>query len=174
MDITTALVIIPPHEVQAIAVPLLRQYMPDGPVRLPAHITLLYPFAPLDDLPAARLRLQTCCTGIEPFPITLHDFGHFPDVVYMQILNPEPVKNLFRQINAAFPEYPPYEGRYGNDLHPHITVGKVPDDAETRAALLPDYEPITFMVNRLHVLSGVEDSALPWLTEAVVPFGNVE
>jgi len=45
-------------------------------------------------------------------------------VIFMKPANPEPIKAIFRQIYDAFPLYPPYGGAFGNDLHPHVTVGE--------------------------------------------------
>ena len=40
-DLTTVVMLIPPHEVQALAVPILRKYAPDTLTRVPAHLTVL-------------------------------------------------------------------------------------------------------------------------------------
>ena len=44
MTLTTGIVIFAPLEVQAVAIPIMRQIAPESPVRLPAHITLMGPF----------------------------------------------------------------------------------------------------------------------------------
>jgi hypothetical protein len=50
-----------------------------------------------------------------------------------------------------------------------MTVGEFVSDAERQAAALPDYEPITFQAERLHLVYGPIDRALPWIVSDVIP-----
>lgn len=168
----TALIIVAPHEVQAIAHPLMRQYAPDSAIRVPAHITLMFPFVPFERLSEASPALQTLAENIAPFEVTMEGYGSFPTVAFMQPRDPQPIQQLFRQVFAAFPEYPPYEGRFGSDLHPHMTVGEFISEAEQRVADLPAYTPITFRVERLHLIYGTLEAPLPWITYSVISLGG--
>jgi 2'-5' RNA ligase len=174
MEISTAIVIFAPFEVQAVAVPMLKQYFPEALRRAPAHITILYPFVPVEKLAAACGLLRALCADYAPFDITLDGYGTFPQIAFMKIVNPEPIKALFRRVRALFPEYLPYEGQYGDDLHPHVTVAQFPDEAAQQAVHLPAYAPITFRADRLHVAYGELTSDMPWwVTYDVIPFGKV-
>lgn len=168
MDYTTALVLVAPHEVQEIAVPILKRYAPDSLTLLPAHITLMFPFVKYEKLDSAALELQKVCAEIEPFDVTLDGYATFPGVTYMRIDDPTPIKNLFGVIFAAFPEHPPYGGTFGNDLQPHLTVAKFEHPRQQRTAQLPPYKPITFKVDRIHLTYGVHGVELPWITWEVL------
>lgn len=173
MHLSTAIVIMAPPEAQAVAVPLLRQYSPDSLLRVPPHITVSYPFVPYDQLDEALPKLHSLCADVPPFELTVHGYDAFPGVAYMKPLNPEPVQALFQRIFAAFPEYPPYEGRFGNEIQPHLTVGEFADEHIQKAAVLPFYDPVTWLVTRVHVLYGTQQAVLPWLTYDVITLGRV-
>jgi 2'-5' RNA ligase len=172
MNLSTAVVIFAPHEVQAIAVPILRQYALDSLIRVPPHITLMFPFVPFEQLDSAAQTIKSISTDIRPFDVTLSSYDQFPGVIFMQPANPEPIKAVFKQIYDAFPLYPPYGGAFGNDLHPHVTVGEFKNEAEQRAVWLPDYAPITFRAERVHLIYGIHREPFPWLTHSVIAFGG--
>ncbi len=174
MELTTVLMIVAPHEVQAVAVPLMRRYAPDTASRVPAHLTLLYPFVAYERLDEACMQLHSICAKISSFEVTMAGYGEFPGVIYMTPHNPQPIKNVFRRIYQEFPECPPYRGAFGDDLTPHMTIGEFESREEQRAAraAMPSYTPITFQVTRLHILYGIDQIALPWLTYAVIPLGS--
>lgn len=172
MDIQTSVAIIPPHSVQALAVPLLRQHMPQMHGTFMPHITLLYPFVPLDQLDSACRTLHSMCRSIVPFDITLEGYGHFPDVAYMRIRDAQPVRHLAYDIHAHFPAHRPYDGKYGEEIYPHITIMYLDADKGETPPPLPDYSPITFRVDRIHVNYGIPGEALPWITRDVISLGG--
>jgi 2'-5' RNA ligase len=159
-------VIVPPHEVQAVAVPLTLRYSPDMLIRLRPHITVSYPFVPFAELDAACDRLRQICATIAPFDLTMDGYGRFPNVIYMRPADPAPVRAVYEQIFAAFPDYPPYDGRFGTDLVPHLTIAQF--DPAQQPALPAAYPPQRFGVDRLHVWYGPNDPGLPWLTYDVI------
>lgn len=172
IEYTTAIVIIAPHEVQEIAVPIMQRYAPDALTLLPAHITLLFPFVKYDKLDAACAALRALCAQITPFEVSLNGYGTFPETTYMQIADAAALKALFAQITAAFPTFLPYGGAHGGDLVPHLTVAKFADQRQQNAAALPSYKPITFRVERLHLTYGVHGVQLPWITYEVLRLGG--
>ncbi len=143
MELTTVIMIVVPHELQAIAVPLLRRYAPDTLTRVPAHLTVLYPFVAYERLDEACVQLQAICAGIAPFELTMAGYAEFPGVIYMPPRNPRPIKQLFQRIFRDFPDCPPYRGAYGGGMTPHLTVGEFESDEEQRDAwaALPRYAP---------------------------------
>jgi 2'-5' RNA ligase len=151
----------------------MRQYSFESMLRVPAHITVLFPFVPLAQLDAAAETLCDLCADVQPFDLTLDGYGHFPTVVYLKPADPAPIKALFQRIHAMYPEYPPYRGAFGNDdITPHMTVGEFPSEIDRAKANFPPYEPITFRVNRLHLICGVEHEPIPWITHDVIPLGR--
>ena len=169
--LTTVVMIVGLHNIQIIAAPTRRKYALDSSIRVPAHVTLLYPFVAFDQLNSACRKLREVLTEVEPFEITLDGYDHFPTVAFMKVANPVPIQNIFRKIYAAFPECPPYGGLYGNDLHPHMTVGEFRDQSARDAAILPDYPATTFRAERVHVLYGIDGESLPWITYEVIALG---
>jgi poly(A) polymerase len=172
MELTTAVVIAAPHEVLAIAVPTMQKYCFDSLIRVSAHITILYPFVPFEELDSACALLREVCAGVQPFDITMNGYNHFPRVSYMQPLDDAPIRALSQKVFAAFPQCPPYWGQHGNNPTPHMTIGEFATDEEQAAAILPAYEPITFQASRLHVIYGVDQVPLTWLTHDVIRLGK--
>src|SRR5579862_1106375 len=158
IELTTVIMIVAPHEVQSIAVPLLQRFAPDTLTRVPAHLTVLYPFVAYERLDEACDKLREICAKVPPFEVTMAGFGEFPSVIYMTPRNPKPIKQIFNRIYQDFPECPPYRGAFGDDMTPHMTVGEFESEDEKRAAraMLPRYTPITFMATRLHVMYGID------------------
>ncbi len=173
MSLTSAIVIYAPYEVQQVAAPLMRTYAPDDFVRVPPHITVLFPFVPAGQLEQAASKLRDIGTQFASFEITLRGYGQFPGVTYLQPADPTPIQAIFRAVYAAFPDYPPYEGQFGDEtISPHMTVGTFADEAAQQAANFPAYEPLTFRVERLHLIYGNVREALPWLTYDVIPLAK--
>ncbi len=169
MQLTSAVIIVAPHEAQAAAMPLLQRYAPETSVRVPAHITILFPFVPVGRLAEASAKLREICGPVAPFDIMMEGYDSFPGVKFMNPVNPQPIQAVFRKIYAAFPECPPYGGQFGHDLHPHMTVGEFASEREQAGAVFPDYAPFSFRVERLHLVYGPIDAALPWITYDVIP-----
>ncbi len=114
-------------------------------LRVPAHITVLFPFVPVDDLDAVCPKLKQIYADFAPFDVTLDGYGHFPTATYLKPVDPEPIKALFRAVHAEFPQYPPYRGAFSSDdITPHMTVGEFKTEAERQAAEFPPYAPISF------------------------------
>ena len=174
MNLKTALMIMMPPEVQTLALPTMRRYAERSMNYYPAHMTVIFPYVPFEALGSAILRLHAACVEIAPFRMTLFGYGMFKNAVYMAPTDPELILEVFHKVFDAFPEAPPYGGAYGNDPHPHVTVGLFDTEEEKQAAELPEYFPVTFLVDRFHVLYGSHDMGFtaPWITEAVVPLGE--
>jgi 2'-5' RNA ligase superfamily len=113
----------------------------DGARGMPAHVTLVYPFAPRPDLDALRV----LAGGSEAFRFTLRAVRAWPDgVVYLEPDPDEPFKRLTRQVVERFPDYQPYGGACTVDeVVPHCTVvhtadaGARADAAASVAGALP-------------------------------------
>ena len=89
---------------------------------IPLHVTLLYPFAPPDQVDEAPLR--EFFERREAFTLTLVELGEWPRVVYAV---PEPRDHLLATMRAlweTFPEYPPYGGEIADPL-PHATLSEL-------------------------------------------------
>ena len=96
---------------------------------VPPHITLLYPWRPAPVRATDIAEATAALAGTPPFTVTLRQLGRFPGVLY---LRPEPddvLRGITRRLVAAFPDTPPYGGRFP-DPAPHLTVAKGATEAE--------------------------------------------
>jgi 2'-5' RNA ligase len=102
---------------------------------IPLHLTLLYPFAPPDQVDESAL--EAFFAEREPLTVTLVGVAEWPSVVYAV---PEPqaeLSELMRALWRRFPEYPPYEGEIAEPL-PHVTLaesGETETAADVAAAI---------------------------------------
>lgn len=91
-----------------------------------AHITVLAPFGALPwPTPAEVEDVAAFCAEVTAFDLTLTGLSRFPSG--LRYLSPEPAatfRRLTHELHRAFPEYPPYGGRF-EVVVPHLTV---PDD----------------------------------------------
>lgn len=172
MEYETALLIIPPPKVQTFAFSIREQYDTEWFNRVPAHITLLYPFVPSDQVDETTTRLNTICADLSPFELTLDKYGKFENAVFLEPSNPEPILELYQHLSKAFPQYPIYEGEYGDDLHPHMTLARFEDPEEAEKIELPPTPVFTFIVNRLHLYLGSPDASEPYIPISVIPIGS--
>jgi len=159
----TALLIIPPPEVQVFAAPIMEQYAPDRQLVGPAHITLFYPFFPYSERENAIPLLKEVCARSSPFSITLDHYERFPTVCYLAPADPSPILHLFQSIQKMFPDILPFGGKFGPDLVPHLTLAECEDlDKIT----LPPVPTFHFSVDRIHVYYGypVRSAWVPYLS----------
>lgn len=172
MDLETALLIIPPAKVQAFAFPIREKHDTASFNRVPAHITLLYPFVPPGQIDAAVARLTQFCKSFPPFEIVLDRYGRFTDTLFLEPSNPEKLLELHQCLTTTFPEYPPYEGEHGPGLRPHMTLARFEKPEEGEAIELPPTPSFSFMVKQLHIYLGTPDADAPFIPRSVIPLGK--
>ncbi len=88
------------------------------------HITVLYPFRRADALDADALtRLRAAVASVAPFGFRLSHLARFTDtrVLYLAVDPIDRFVELTRRLGEAFPEHPPYAGRF-DEIVPHLTV----------------------------------------------------
>jgi 2'-5' RNA ligase superfamily len=121
-------------EAESLVAELRAAHDPIAAKGMPAHVTVLYPFIHPGAMDAMVLgHLRAVVGQIESFSYALAHLGEFSDAVW---LRPEPdvqFRALTTALWTAFPDYPPYEGRFP-DSQPHLTVG-LADSEESRAAV---------------------------------------
>lgn len=131
---------------------------PSAPAGVPAHVTVLYPFAPPSRIDAAAVSaLREAVAGVPAFDVRLDAVGWFgDDLVWLAPRPREPFDELTGRVARAFPDHPPYAGEH--EPHPHLTLGyrshapleALRDAADRVAPLLP----VDARVDRLHLLAG--------------------
>jgi 2'-5' RNA ligase len=129
-SIESAVVVLVP-EAETLVRPFRDRYDPSAAVGMPAHITLLYPFKPPDEVGDAVLdRLRRCVVRFAPIQFDLTSIRRFPiEVLYLAPEPDEPFRRLTLAIWDWFPETPPYGGKWPN-IVPHLSVAQVPDEQE--------------------------------------------
>jgi 2'-5' RNA ligase len=116
----TGLVVAVP-EAEDLVGPWRLEHDPSAANGAPAHVTLLFPFRPLDHVGTAIDDLRTIFASVPRRPIRFAHVGVFPGVVW---LAPEPAAvfvELTERLVERFPDCPPYEGAYPHVV-PHLTV----------------------------------------------------
>lgn len=96
----------------------------DGTAALgvPAHITVLSPFMPVEQItPSVLHQLQDALAQMRAFDFSLETIGRFPATTYLAPTSPERFIALTMAVVARFPDYPPYRGLH-KQVVPHLTV----------------------------------------------------
>lgn len=150
---------------------------PSAAAGVPAHVTVLYPFAPPSQIDAATVSLlREAVADVPAFAFRLDDVGWFgEDYVWLAPTPPEPFDQLTARVARAFPEHPPYGGDH--EPHPHLTVGyrtyaslaALRDAAER----IRPHLPVDARVDRLHLLAGSRTPG-SWRTIAELPLAHAE
>lgn len=97
--------------------------IPNASRGLPAHITLLYPFAAAEELDG---RLQAAVARAlerhHAFAYRLGGPARWPEVLFASVDPEGPFRSLYADLAAAFPDFPTYGG--GLEFTPHVTVAE--------------------------------------------------
>jgi len=138
------------------------------------HVTVLFPFLPCPELDDdVRERLRAIAAGVAPFDVAFRRVRRFDEgVVWIEPAPAEPFQRLTAAVAAAWPAYPPYEGRF-DEVIAHLTVveadaGTAPLEAiEAEAAALL---PFTRRADRLELWC--QDAAGRWRPRWRLPLGG--
>jgi 2'-5' RNA ligase len=126
---------------------------------VPAHVTLLFPFVPREQVDDALLAELSELFASQPaFSFSLSRVERFPDVTWLAPEPAEPFRRLTELILARYPAYPPYEGIH-DEIIPHLTVADAAIGEEIDSALAP-HLPIGAKANEVTLL--VEDGSGRW------------
>jgi 2'-5' RNA ligase len=124
MAFESALVVLVP-EAESLVKSFHDRYDPMAAVVIPAHVTVLSPFKPPDELTGNVIAiLQDLISSVPSFNISFQELQTFPDTLYLPPVPAEPFKRLTEIIVGRYPEAPPYSGAFA-DIVPHLTVAQV-------------------------------------------------
>ena len=136
---------------------------------VPAHVTLLFPFVPREQLDDALLaELGELFASQAAFSFSLSRVERFPDVTWLAPDPPEPFRDLTELIVSRYPDYPPYEGIHG-EIIPHLTVADAAMSGEIDSTLTP-HLPIDADAHEVLLL--VEDDSSHWHRGQRFPLGS--
>jgi hypothetical protein len=90
---------------------------------LPLSLTLLYPFAPAEEVGAHRDAVREFFARYEPFELVLARLEQWAEsgAVYAAPDPEEPLRGMMRALWRRFPQFPPY-GEEGADPPPHASL----------------------------------------------------
>jgi len=121
VDSESALIVAVP-EAEPLVKELRDQFDPSAALGAPAHITLLYPFMPPNEITAGVLaELRDLFAQFPAFEFALTELRRFPEYLHLAPSPAEPFKALTYAITERFPNYPPYGGAF-SEVIPHLTV----------------------------------------------------
>ena len=104
---------------------LRRQCVPDATAGLPAHATLLYPFARPDALDEAiRSGIESVVCVHAEFSCRLVGLGRWPGVLFATVEPEDPLRSLYADLLTVFPEFPSNRGKF--EFVPHVTIAVEP------------------------------------------------
>ena len=128
----SALVVLVP-DAESLVRPLREKYDPSATKGMPAHVTLLYPFVPPDEIgPSVFADLRRCFRRFSPFRFALVELRRFPGVLYLAPEPDEPFRRLTTAIWRGYPDYPPYGGQHP-DILPHLSLAALEDERKIDA-----------------------------------------
>lgn len=168
----TGLVVLVPEAEPAVA-DLRLDLDPHARLGVPAHVTVLYPFVPAEEVDAELVvRLGALFGQIAEFDVALTRTAWFGDEVLWLAPEPDaPFRALTERAAGAFPDCVPYGGRFV-DVVPHLTIGHQSTPERLRAG----EETVT---PRLPVLARARDVTLlvegldgRWVIEASFALGS--
>jgi len=96
---------------------------------IPLSLTLLYPFAPPDEVERHLPALRDFFAARPPLEFSLVRLAEHPTGIYAV---PEPdgeLRATMRALWSLFPQYPPY-GEPGSDPPPHASLGRLAADPD--------------------------------------------
>src|SRR4051794_22486508 len=114
-------IILPVPEAEAAVGHLRRLHDPQASYGVPAHITLLYPFAHPSRVGEAPSALKQLFRLTAVFEFSLIDIRRFPGTAYLHPEPSAPFVQLTEMLVHRWPEFPPYDGAFSTVI-PHLTV----------------------------------------------------
>ena len=121
MGETALLAVVP--EAEPLVADLRARYDPAAAEGVPAHVTILIPFMPLDELtPPRAAQLAAALRAATPaFRFRLARLGRFERTCWLAPEPAAPFVALTQAVMAAFPGWRPYGGAF-DTIVPHLTA----------------------------------------------------
>lgn len=176
MEPTESAVIVPIPQAESAVATLRARLDRAAGWGVPAHVTVLYPFLPpeqIDDVVLAKL--SAAVRSVPRFDVAFTHVDWFDDRVVWLAPDPDaPFRALTEAVCKEYPQTLPYGGAFP-DVVPHLTVGDsdTPEALRRAADVLRDQLPITAAVDAVQVLCGTNEQA-SWRSIAELVLGPSE
>ncbi|MFF1715419.1 2'-5' RNA ligase family protein [Streptomyces sp. NPDC058268] len=160
-DATKTAIVVPVAEVEAVVGPYRRVLDHTASWPVPAHVTVLHPFAAPARITDGMLEdVRTCLAEVPAFTCTFSKVAWFgQDVMWLAPEPDTPFRRLTDIVWRQFPEFPPYRGTHPEPT-PHLTVGstRLADLAGMQRAAgdLRAKLPIDARIDRVRLIAGTE------------------
>ena len=140
---------------------------------VPAHITVLFPFVPAEQVDDELLEELGALFGrFEPFGFTLPRLARFPTTLYLDPEPAGPFRELTRAVAERWPEHQPYEGEF-DEIVPHLTAAHGEEELlDAAAADIAPKLPLVARASEVTLLVEVERFGERWEPRASFPFGS--
>jgi len=139
---------------------------------VPAHVTVLFPFLPVDALtPEVLSALAGLAGTAPPFVARFGPVERREDMVWLVPSGQRPFLALTDAVFARWPDHPPYGGAH-DELIAHLTLVESPDRGVRDAAWAAATEtgPFEAEVRELTVIT--ENASGRWRTRWRLPMGG--
>ena len=119
----TALVLRVP-EADPIVADWRMKHDPSAPLGMPAHVTVLFPFMPIEHIGTDVVaKLESLIPLHDVFDISFDDVKRFPGTLWLAPEPAGPIIALTEALQRGFPDYPMYGGAFA-EIIPHLTVAQ--------------------------------------------------
>jgi 2'-5' RNA ligase len=147
---------VPVPEAERVVAQLRDRYDPSAAAGIPAHITLVTPFAPVTDELVEELR--EFFADVAAFPFELTRTGRFPDTLYLAPEPAAPFEALIARLTERYPDHPPYGGAFDSVI-PHVTVAHAASSATLDAigAVVRSTLPVQALATSALLFEGSND-----------------
>lgn len=137
---------------------------------VPAHVTVLYPWLPVDEIDGHALRLcSLLAASVHPVDVSFSALKAHPGMIFLEPDKSEIVDRLIKGTKSCWPSMRPYGGKYP-DSPPHLSValGELSqDEIESLRDLVNPLLPIKSRFDTLHLVSYAENG---WTVRERWPF----
>jgi hypothetical protein len=164
----SALIVVVPEAEHVVGAHRL-EHDPAASRGVPAHLTVLYPFIPADELSSGtEAELAAVFSGFAPFGARFSACARFGrDVLYLAPDDDAPFRALTEAVVKTYPGYPPYEGKFDDDV-PHLTVADEGGDFDSIERDIEPWLPVQTTVDRVVL---IEQRDRFWFPRSVFFFG---
>jgi 2'-5' RNA ligase superfamily len=162
-------IVLPVAEAESLFGDLRQLHDPQARYGVPAHITLLYPFAHPSKVAETVGPLRRLFGLVPAFEFSLVAVRRFPVTAY---LHPEPSATFVRLAEilvSEWPEFPPYGGSFSTVI-PHLAIADqaTPDTLDQVDASVSPQLPIRCRATEAWLMCSDEQGR--WTRYAVLPF----
>ena len=148
--------LIPVPDAEPVVGPWRHEHDPVAPAGVPAHITLIVPWLPPDEITDADLaELADVLADVAPWRFSLDRVGWFARrVLYLAPTPAEPFVELTHRLAERFAT-PPWDDEF-DEVVPHLTIGHAVDGSELGpvAAALEPQLPLACAAQEVWVMVG--------------------